>query len=451
MTLLEQLDPIIQDQMRLWGVPGISIGILHDGQVEFAGHGVANIETGMPVAPETLFQVGSISKVLTATLMMALVDEGRVDIEVPIVTYVPELALSDPSARDSITIRHLLTHMAGFYGDRFDPHGEGDDALARAVAALADLPQQTAPGELWTYCNAGFDLLGRAIEKLLEMPFETAMRQHVFEPLGLERSTYFAREAILYSVAVGHAGGGPEPVQVVSPWPVPRRTNPAGGVVSNVLELLRFAACHLNDGAIGPMRLISPESVIAMRTIQTEADYGRHWGLGWLMRRMDGTNTVEHGGATNGFTARLLTVPDRTFAIAILTNSDNGGPAHSAIAAAALERFLGLHAEMPVQVELDRFQFERFAGQFRHGLADIDVQLKGDELMMNRVGHEPFRGEDTSYPPAKLAPISATEFVVSEGLFEGAVGGLIFNEDGSPRFLRMGGRLGYPVDQSADR
>jgi CubicO group peptidase (beta-lactamase class C family) len=445
MTLLGLLDPIIQEQMRLWDVPGVAVGILHDGQVEFVGHGVANIETGAPVAPETLFQVGSISKVFTITLLMTLVDEGRVDIEAPIVTYVPELVLADPDARDAITVRHLLTHMGGYYGDRFDPHGEGEDALARAVAAMADLPQQTAPGELWTYCNAGIDLLGRAIENLLEKPFELAMRERVFEPLGLERATYFAHEAILHSVAVGHAGGGPEPVQVVSPWPVPRRTNPAGGVVSNVLELIRFAACHLNDGAIGPMRLISRESAIAMRTIQTEADYGRAWGFGWLMRRLNGAHTVEHGGATNGFTARLVTVPDRTFAIAILTNSDNGGTVHSAIASEALDRFLGLRAASPVPVELDKAQLERFVGHFRHGLADIEVRLDDQGLVMHRVGHEPFRREDTAYPPARLKPISDSEWLVTEGLFVGAVGELIVNDDGTHRFLRMGGRLGYPV------
>lgn len=449
MTLLEQLDPIIQDQMQLWDVPGVSIGILHDGQVEFAGHGVANIETGAPVAPETLFQIGSISKVFTATLLMTLVDEGRVDIEAPIGAYVPELVLADPAARDAITVRHLLTHMAGFYGDRFDPHGEGDDALARAIAALADVPQQTAPGELWTYCNAGIDLLGRAIENGLEMPFEAAMRQRVFEPLGLERSTYFAREAILHSVAVGHAGGGPEPVRVVAPWPVPRRTNPAGGVVSNVLELLRIAACHLNDGAIGAMRLISRQSAIAMRTIQTAADFGRHWGFGWLMRKVNGTHTVEHGGATNGFTARLLTVPDRTFAIAILTNSDNGGSVHSAIAAAALNQFLGLRAESPAPVDLESSQLERFVGHFHHGLADIEVRLEDKGLVMHRVGHEPFRLEETTYPPARLVPISATDFVVTEGLFEGAVGELLANDNGTPRLLRMGGRLGYPGPRTA--
>ncbi|CAN5646856.1 hypothetical protein BH23CHL5_BH23CHL5_25290 [soil metagenome] len=450
MTLIEGLEAIVRDEMERWDVPGIAVGVLHDGQAEFAGFGVANVETGAPVAPETLFQVGSISKVFTATLLMTLVDEGRIDIEVPIITYVPELVLSDSDARDSITLRHLLTHMSGFYGDRFDDHGDGDDALSRAISALSDLPQQTAPGEVWTYCNAGIDILGKAIQNLLGIPFEQAMGDRVFEPLGLERSTYFAKEAIRHAVAVGHRGGGPEPVRVAYPWPIPRRSNPAGGVVSNVMELLRFAACHMLDGEVGPVRVISSESAVAMRTIQTEADYGRWWGYGWLMQNAGGTYTVEHGGATNGFTARLLTVPERQFAIAILTNHDIGGCVHSAIATDALERFLGLKSEPTSPVELEHNELRRFIGHFRHGLSDAVIELQESELLMTRTGHDPFSGEDTPRLPARLAPISPAEFLVTEGSDQNAVGELLLNPDGSVRFLRMGGRLGYPVNPADD-
>lgn len=445
-ALLEKLESVIAEQMERWEVPGIATGILYDGQIEFGSHGVANVETGAPVVPETLFQVGSISKIFTATLIMSLVDEGRIDIEAPIVTYVPELVLRDPGARDSITVRHLLTHMAGFYGDRFDDHGDGDDALARAVAAFADLPQQTQPGEVWTYCNAGFDLLGRAIENVTGASFEAAMSSRVFEPLGLERSTYFADEAILHSVAVGHAGGDGEPVRTVTPWSVPRRTHPAGGVISNVLELLRFAACHLNDGAAGGSRVISAGSARLMRSIQTTADFGRNWGLGWLMRPVGDCYTVEHNGATNGFTARLLTVPEHKFAIAVLTNADNGAAAHSAIATEALRQFLALESPQVQPITLTTEAVASFQGHFRHGLADITFELNGEDLIMKRVNHEPFRGEDEVVPAARARPVSGSDVVIVEGIYEGAVAEYFWNRDGTPRFIRMGGRLGLPVD-----
>ncbi len=192
MGSMEKLEPFVLAKMEQWNVPGVAIGIFDGEDVEFAGFGITNIETGQRVAPETLFQVGSISKVFTATLAMTLVDDGMLDLDAPIVSYVPEFELADRDARAKITVRQLLTHTAGFLGDRFDDQGNGDDALERAMRALGDLPQQTAPGELYTYCNAGIDLVGRAVENILGQTFESAMRERVFVPLGLERSTYFA-------------------------------------------------------------------------------------------------------------------------------------------------------------------------------------------------------------------------------------------------------------------
>ena len=231
LTALNQLDEVIRAEMSRWSVPGIALGLLHDGQIATAGYGIANLRTSFPVLPDTLFQIGSISKIFTTTLVMSLVDEGVLDLDVPVIEYVPELPLADRDARQMITIRHLLTHTSGFYGDRFDDQGIGDDALARAVAAFSDLPQQTKPGELWTYCNAGFDLAGRAVEKVTGKGFEANMRERVFEPFGLTGATYFASEAILSPVSVGHVGAtdGSGQLQVASPWPIPRRSiRPAG-------------------------------------------------------------------------------------------------------------------------------------------------------------------------------------------------------------------------------
>ncbi|MCA9861245.1 MAG: beta-lactamase family protein, partial [Thermomicrobiales bacterium] len=207
MASMARLEPFVLQQMQTWQVPGVSVGIFDGDDIEFAGFGITNIETGQPVAPETLFQIGSISKIFTATLAMTLVDDGLLDLDTPIVTYVPELQLGDTAARETITGRQLLTHTAGFFGDRFDDQGTGDDALEKAIRALGDVSQQTEPGELYTYCNAGIDIIGRAIENILGQTFESAMRERVFDRLGLERSTYFASEAIRHSVAVGHEVG----------------------------------------------------------------------------------------------------------------------------------------------------------------------------------------------------------------------------------------------------
>ncbi|HEY7036927.1 MAG TPA: serine hydrolase [Thermomicrobiales bacterium] len=445
LAALAEIDDLVREQMEKWEVPGLAVGILHDGRVETAGYGVTSLETKQPVVPETLFQIGSISKVFTATLVMTLVDEGKLDLDVPVVAYVPDLPLADDTARRTITVRHLLTHQGGFYGDRFDDQGIGDDALAKAVAAFHDLAQQTAPGDLWTYCNAGFDLAGRAVELILGQPFEQSMRERVFKPLGLERTTYFAAEAIRHSVAVGHIQLPNHPARIADPWPIPRRSNPAGGISSNVAELLRFARAHMQDGELDDRRVLSAESTRAMRTRQTDADYPRIWGLGWSLRPAAGLTIAEHNGATNGFMARLTTIPERGFALAILTNGDHGSTAHGKIADVALERFLGIADEKPPRITLDAAALTRFAGTYRHNLAVATLTVEDGGYRVERVTRNAFTGEETVRDPFRLVPVADRIFVVDGGELDGAYAELILNADGGVRFLRFGGRLGYPA------
>ena len=140
-----ELDEAVRAAMDRWAVPGLALGVLRDGKEWAWGYGAASLETGCPVTAGTLFQVGSISKVFTTTLVMWLVDEGRLELDAPVRRYVPDLRLADEAATAGVTLRQLLTHMAGFYGDRFDDYGSGEDALARSVADFHTLRQWTPP------------------------------------------------------------------------------------------------------------------------------------------------------------------------------------------------------------------------------------------------------------------------------------------------------------------
>ena len=444
MASMSKLEGFVHKQMEQWDVPGVAIGIFDRDDVEFAGFGITNIETGQPVAPETLFQIGSISKIFTATLAMTLVDDGLLDLDTPIVTYVPELLLADTSARDRITARHLLTHRAGFYGDRFDDQGDGDDALERAARAFGDLPQTTEVGELFTYCNAGFDLVGRAIENILGQPFESAMRARVFEPLGLERSTYFAREAIRHSVSVGHKVGGEDGQTVADPWPIPRRSNPAGGITTNAPELIRFAVMHLRRGAIGNRRILSEASARAMVSSQVEADYEFRRGLGWMMRSLGGLQTIEHGGGTNCFMSRLILIPEQQYAIAVLTNGEFGTPLHAAVTKKAIEQRFGVSISEPERVKLPREHLQRFAGTFVHQLGDSTITLEENRLVMSRVARNAFTGEEHDLGTIRISPVAETVFIVEDGPLVGSFGELILDDAGAIRFLRLNGRLLQP-------
>ena len=134
------LDDYIRAQMARWTVPGAVVGILRDGARETRAYGVASLETGYPVRPDTLFPIGSISKVYTAALIMTLVDDGALDLDAPVVTYLPDLRLAHERAGETVTLRQLLTHQCGMYGDYYDDFGMGDHALARCVTNAASSP-----------------------------------------------------------------------------------------------------------------------------------------------------------------------------------------------------------------------------------------------------------------------------------------------------------------------
>ncbi|MEX0751080.1 MAG: serine hydrolase domain-containing protein, partial [Dehalococcoidia bacterium] len=198
----------MEERLATWAeryrVPGATLAWMHGDELQSAASGVINVNTGVKTTPDTLFQIGSITKVYTTTLIMQLVDEGRIDLDAPPSTYLPDLRFGDPKATPAITIRHLLTHTSGVDGDFFDDFGRGDDAVQRYVAASATLAQLFPPGAMWSYCNAGFVVLGRIIEVLTGMTWDAALKARLLEPLGVKHTVTLPEEALLHNTAAGH-------------------------------------------------------------------------------------------------------------------------------------------------------------------------------------------------------------------------------------------------------
>lgn len=446
------LDARIREQMARWTAPGVVVGVLRDdGEREIRTYGVASLETGYPVRPDTLFLIGSISKVYTAALVTTLVDEGRLNLDVPVVTYLPDLRLADERARETITLRQLLSHQSGLFGDYiYDDFGMGDDALARCVASYHTLRQLTAPGELWAYCSSGFMLAGRVVEVVTGQTFEAAMRERVFEPLGLTRSFFFAHEAIVYPNAVGHVlktPGGDEH-EVVRRYGLPRHVAPAGGIISDAADLLTFATFSMGDGTWHGRRVLSEASRTAMLAPQVraahylDAGYVEWGGLGWAVRFLDGVKVVEHGGLNRGFAVKLKLVPARRFAIAVLTNSGRGLVLGDRVTDWTLDHVLNLQAPRPTPISLPDDALAHFAGRYL-GM-EGEVTLTVEDGGLRRVIHDPDAAGsgELTYPPDLLQPLSAREFVVvTQDKNEGSQIDFIAGDDGAIRFLRMDGRL----------
>ena len=310
-------------------VPGAQLGILrmsegHPDELVEAACGVLSLRTGVPTTTESVFQIGSITKVWTATVAMQLVDEGLIGLDSPVLEVLPELRLSDPDVAAQLTLRHLLTHTSGIDGDVFTDTGRGDDCLERYVERLVDVAQNHPLGATWSYCNSGYSLIGRIIEKVTGGTWDKVMRERLFAPLGLDHTGTLPEDALLYAAAIGHEEEGDEQ-RVVPVWGMPRSVGPAGLITSSAADVLAFARMHMVGGlAADGTRLLSEASTAAMADRQAELPdpyvLGDSWGLGWIRFEWDHHRLIGHDGNTLGQAAFLRLLPEHGLAVTLLTN-----------------------------------------------------------------------------------------------------------------------------------
>ncbi|MCB0159449.1 MAG: beta-lactamase family protein, partial [Caldilineaceae bacterium] len=347
----DNLQGEIAARMAEHDVPGAAVGVYVDGLTLTAGLGVTNVDHPLLVTPQTFFQIGSITKTFMGTLTMQLVEQGKLDLDAPVRTYLPDFAVADEAAAAGATMRTLLTHNAGWVGDFFIDTGDGADACTRYVVRMADLAQLAPQGAHYSYNNASFGVLGAIIETVTEEPFEDVLQRLLIEPLGLQEWVIHPTDVMTKRFAVGHRAGD-DGIAVATPWPLPRCTRPAGGIITTVGDLLTYARFHLREGVTDDgTRLLTPASIAAMRTPQT-----RVWGddeaigLTWFIDRRDGVTVYSHGGGTVGQISLLATIPERNFALAVFTNGQSGGHVTRAAFRWALRHMLDVTPFVPQPV-----------------------------------------------------------------------------------------------------
>ncbi|MEP6764672.1 MAG: serine hydrolase [Gemmatimonadaceae bacterium] len=336
----EAIASLTEAQMKTHGVPGVALGIIQNGVVTIRGLGITNVEDPLPITAHTVFPIASISKTFAATAMMRLVEQGKVDLQTPVRTYIPEFRVRDESVSRDVTVWHLLTHMGGWEGQVSGPD-RGTETLKNFVASMADLMQVAPPGAAWSYNNAGFSFAGRVIETVTGTSINRAIRDLVCQPLGLEHAGTTPGEFIVQRFAAGHSTlNGVATLQ--RPF-TPSSSVTAGGVGLCIADLMTYARFHLGDGtAANGTRVLTKESLERMRTPQA-AKQGTDdsIGIAWHLRRMGAVRTAGHGGTLSGHILLLEIVPERNFAIAILTNSDAGWRVIQDVEREALKSYLG--------------------------------------------------------------------------------------------------------------
>jgi CubicO group peptidase (beta-lactamase class C family) len=356
-------------------VPGAVLGVLADGETHVFAAGVLNRATGVPVTADSVFQIGSNTKVWTATLVLQLVDEGLVDLDAPLRTYLPEFTLADETVAAGTTVRHLLTHTSGIEGDVFDDVGRNDDCLERYVAALAQQGSVHDLDETWSYCNSGFVLAGRVVEVVTGTSWDQALRARLGQPLGMTQLCTNADEAIVHRAAVGHIPHPETKELIVTPqWGLPRALGPAGLITTSMRDLLAFARLHLEEGrAPDGAQVLSPGSVKLMQTPQADCPekhvLGDAWGLGWILNFSEGRTIIGHGGNTIGQATLFDAVPDRRVAVALVTNAGSRGAEMDEVMREVLADVAGVHkrprpapGEAPGDLDVSRYvgRYERF-------------------------------------------------------------------------------------------
>jgi CubicO group peptidase (beta-lactamase class C family) len=447
------LTDFVETTSKQFNIPGVAVGVWADGKEVYTCHGVTSVDNPLPIYQDTLFLVASVTKTFTATTLMRLVAEGQVELNAPLRRYVPEFRLKAQQAADHVTVLHLLNHTSGLDWRVNADTGEGDDALARAVAKMAEMELIAPPGTRVSYSQAGYNLLGRIIEKVTGVAFEQAVAQLLLEPLGLSHS-FFARDDIMTQrFVVGHNPGSDGTLSIARPWRHARGDNPGGGLATSVTDLLRFARFHLGDGRAESGALVLPTRVLQQMKEPTAvlqaSNLGDAIGLGWFLRDVGGVRTVGHAGSANGQFAELLLVPERHFAAVSLSNAGPGGiPFNQAVVSFALENYLRLVDRDPEPIPFDAARAQEIAGNYENAMMTFAVDTVGDRLRLAlRIKPEIRAAAEKAPPPDPeptefgLLPGNRDEYIITSGEFKGYRGFFTRDTSGAVVGVDLGGRF----------
>ena len=374
-----------------FGVPGAALAVAVGDETITAATGVLSRHTGYPVTTDSWFQIGSVTKLFTSSLIMQAADEGLLDPANPVRDYLEDFSVGDPEADAAITVRHLLTHTSGIQGDYFADFGRGDDAVRRYVESLAGIGMVHRPGEMFSYCNSGFSVLGRILEVLRDKTYSEILTERLLAPLGIAGGT-IAEEAMLGRAAVGHVegkDGGPSVPAAV--WALPYASGPAGATpFMDPAGLISFARMHLDGGvAADGTVLLSPEAVADMQRPRVRAPGlpERSVGSSWIIEPWSADTIIGHNGGTLGhYTFFRIHPPSRTVTV-LMTNGPGAVQLNRALIEPLLAELTGLDApeypEIPSQPPT--LDTDAAVGEYRHHGVRARVSKSEAGLTMSTV------------------------------------------------------------------
>lgn len=451
----EELETKLSELIAKHEVPGAQLAVLDGDEIVESAAGVLSLRTGCPTTHDALFLPGSIGKLYTATLVLMLVQDGRLDLDTPIRAYLPDFRVQDEQAAAVVTPRNLLSHTSGFDGDHFTDTGRGDDALALYVAGCADLPQIAPPGLIWSYSNSGYSILGRIVEVLHGATFEDVLRERIFEPLALEHTVSFADEAIVHPVSVGHDPDQDDSKRLVvsSPWALARAFGPMGAaVIASAGDVLRFVRPHLGGGAGEDPQLLEASLVSAMQEEQVglvDDLLGRAWGLGWILDRWGEIDVIGHDGNSIGQNAFMRVAPAERFGLCLQTNVGSALLLYREVANWLFgERFgVGPSPDPKLIDEESVADPARYTGLYQREGLHLEVRADDSAHLLATVTPTHEVAQSQGWPPMIDLPLHPTDrpdtFMLRVPIADADLPAVFFAPEdpgGKPTYLHYGGR-----------
>lgn len=431
-ALAERLDAIVASRVAPDG-PGVAVVVVQDGATLLRkGYGMADLERNVPIEPDMIFRIGSMTKQFTAVAVLQLVKEGKVKLDDPLAKYVPDF----PNA-DKVTVEHLLTHTSGIKSytavPRFMTHLRDDMTPIQIVETVRDEPTDFAPDAAFLYNNSGYVFLGIVIEKASGMAYRDYMQAKVFGPLGMT-STFVGDENLVVPRRVQGYERGPDGAVRHSRYISMSQPYAAGSIESSVDDLAKWSAQLLSGGAIDADLL-----QLAWTSHKTANGKPTGYGFGWQVSEEDGLRYIEHGGGIPGFVSHGTLVPERKLFVTVLHNALGTDIDPQWLASALAFEALGRPWNQ-TPVTLSQAELERFTGVYQFEEVKRTITLEDGKLFAQREGSEkfavvPVAGDELVYEAA----FNRMKFARSAA---GEAESVLFTAHGQPAVT--GQRIGDP-------
>lgn len=397
-----KLEQTVQAEMKATNTPGAAIGIVKNGQLVYSrGLGVANVETQQPVTPETLFRLGSTTKMFTAAALVMLAEEGKLKLDEPVGKCIP--GLSEPIA--ALTPHQCLTHTAGLTDESVMSGRHDDAALADGIRKMDASWLFTEPGKIHSYANPGYWIAGLACEELDKKPYADVMHDRLFQPLGMTRTTLRPTLAMTWPLALGHEVRGGKPT-IVRPQADNAATWPAGQIYSSIIDLTRFVAAFMDGGKLEGRQVLPPAVIekLSAPHVPRPGDDG-YYGYGLSVSDERGIHILQHGGSRTGYGSTIRLAPEHKLAVIVLTNRSSSSLPKTATA--ALETMLPFQPrvtesrkEIPALTEQE---MQQLVGTYTNHRQTIVLSVRDGQLHARRRGTTTASGSITRTGENRIA------------------------------------------------